>query len=72
MLAHNGADPGSAEPAVLFVLRLDRSNGVAYVPQCADDASGIGRQIVAQDLDGDGRVDVVSSNKNGLFVFRNP
>ncbi len=71
-LAHNGRDIGSAEPPVLFVLLLDRSAGARYVPRCIDDASGIGRQIATQDLDGDGKIDVVTANKNGLFVFRNP
>jgi hypothetical protein len=70
-LAHNGSDPGAAEPAVLFVLRLDRSSGVQYVPECIDDASGVGRQLVVRDLDNDGDIDVVTCNKSGLVVFRN-
>jgi hypothetical protein len=61
------ADP--AAPAVLYWLKLVRGpNGVDFVPFRIDDDSGIGTQVLATDLDGDGYADVVVGNKKGIFV----
>ena len=35
-----------------------------------DDASGVGTQVVAGDVNGDGKPDVVVGNKRGAFVFQ--
>jgi hypothetical protein len=40
-----------------------------FVPHQIDDDSGVGRQIVARDVNGDGKVDIVTGNKKGAFVF---
>lgn len=67
--AHNGNDPGSAMPAVLIWFRLTRSDdGVEFVPHTIDDDSGIGVQVQAGDLNGDGLPDVVVGNKKGTFI----
>ena len=34
-----------------------------------DDASGVGTQVVAGDINGDKKPDVVVGNKRGTFVF---
>lgn len=34
-----------------------------------DDDSGVGRQISTGDLNNDGKIDIVTSNKKGVFVF---
>ena len=68
--AHNGADPGARDPSVLYVLRLSREGGKAnFQPLLVDDSSGVGRQVVGADLNGDGKTDLVASNKKGLFLF---
>jgi hypothetical protein len=55
---------------VVYYFRLTRQDGqVEYIPHQIDDDSGIGRQLVSGDLNGDGQLDVVASNKNGTFVF---
>jgi len=35
-----------------------------------DDQSGVGAQFVTTDVDGDGRQDIVVSNRKGVFLFR--
>ena len=64
-------DPGSQEPAVLCWFELKRSGGTASFVAHAIDAnpdSGVGTQFVVADVDGDGKLDVVTSNKKGVFV----
>jgi hypothetical protein len=69
--AHNGHDPGAEDPAVLYWFKTQRqSDGSAeLVPYKIDDNSGVGRQITTGDLNGDGKMDIVTSNKKGIFAF---
>jgi len=64
---------GDAEPnaaAVLYWFRLTRGpRGAEYVPHLIDDDSGVGTQVVAGDVNGDGRPDIVVGNKKGAWVF---
>ena len=41
---------------------------VDFVPYLIDDDSGVGTQVVAGDINGDGLPDVVVGNKKGTFV----
>ena len=64
---------GDAEPnaaAVLYWFKLVRGadHTVAFIPYLIDDNSGIGTQVVAGDINGDGLPDVVVGNKKGTFV----
>jgi FG-GAP-like repeat len=62
-------DPNA--PAVLVWFELQRTGRtVAWVKHVIDTDSGVGTQVVATDVDGDGRVDVVVANKKGVFLFR--
>lgn len=57
-------------PAVLYWFELQRTNGEArYVAHLIDDDSGVGTQVMATDLNGDQKPDVLVGNKKGLFVF---
>lgn len=61
-------EPGA--PAVLYWFELRRRPGGAeYVPHLIDNNSGVGTQVTAGDLNGDGAVDIVVGNKKGAFVF---
>jgi hypothetical protein len=63
-------DPEPGAPAVLYWFQLTRlSNGeIDFIPWLVDDDSGVGTQVVVEDVSGDGRVDIVVGNKKGLFV----
>jgi hypothetical protein len=58
-------------PAVLYWFELKRGpdHTADFIPHQIDNDSGVGTQITAADLNGDGRPDVISSNKKGLSIF---
>jgi hypothetical protein len=70
-LAHNGNDPGEYDPSVLLWYRggKDSAGRAVFTPYLIDGDAGIGLQIVIQDVTGDGRPDIVTSSKKGVFVF---
>lgn len=69
--AHNGRDPGSEDPAVLYWFKTTRNNNgtIDFIPYLIDDNSGVGRQISIGDLNGDGKMDIVTANKKGVYAF---
>src|SRR6185295_2715279 len=69
--AHAEHDPGSLEPAVLYWFQTVREPGdtARFVPHRIDSNSGVGTQVEAGDLNGDGWADIVVGNKKGTFVF---
>jgi hypothetical protein len=52
-----------------FQLHRDAKAGASFVPHLIDDASGLGTQVVAIDVNGDGAPDVLAASKLGVFVF---
>ncbi len=65
---------GDAEPdapAVLYWFKLERKadKTVNFVPHQIDNDSGVGTQVIAADISGDGKPDVLVGNKKGQFVF---
>jgi len=57
-------------PPVLYWFRLTREGGKAkFTPQLIDDDSGVGTQVMACDLNGDKKGDVVVGNKHGQFIL---
>lgn len=69
--AHQGKDPGGLEPALIywFELQRDKNNQPKWIPHLIDDDSGAGLQVVVEDLNGDGKLDILNSNKKGLICF---
>jgi hypothetical protein len=69
--AHQGKDPGGHDPAMLywFELRRPESGGPEFVLHEIDDDSGVGTQFEVVDMNADGRLDIVTSNKKGVYVF---
>jgi hypothetical protein len=64
-----GGDPEPNAPAVLWWFELKREGGKAtWTPHFIDGDSGIGTQVMATDVNGDKRLDVVVGNKKGVFV----
>ena len=69
--SHGRSEPGSDKPAKLYWFQAARgADGMTkFTPREIDDQSGIGTQFVVKDFDGDGRLDIVTANKKGVFLF---
>jgi len=66
------ADAKPLDPPILMWYEIQRGkNGAAptVTPHIIDDASGVGTQVWAGEVNGDGKPDVVVGNKKGVFVF---
>ncbi len=70
--AHGGHDVGGNQAPVLYWFKIEpdasAKDGVSFVPHLVDDASGVGTDVLAIDLNDDKRVDIVSANKRGVTV----
>ncbi|WP_182866539.1 FG-GAP repeat domain-containing protein [Rhodopirellula sp. JC639] len=62
-------EPGAPPVVYWFELRRQNDGTVRYIPHLIDDESGVGVQILATDLNQDGRIDVATASKLGTFVF---
>jgi hypothetical protein len=69
--SHGKSEPGSEKPARLYWLQASRGadGKIGFTPREIDDQSGIGTQFVVADFNGDGLLDIVTSNKKGVFVL---
>jgi hypothetical protein len=68
--AHNGHDPGEDQPAVLVWYEYRLVEGrPRWTRHLIDDNSGIGTQFEVTDVNRDGLLDIVTSNKKGTFLF---
>ncbi len=58
------------KPAVVFWFELKRENGKpTWIPHQIDHDSGVGTQFEVSDVNGDGLLDIVTSNKKGTYYF---
>lgn len=65
-----GVDVGSEEESILVRYELRQTpNGPEWSRHVIDEASGVGTQFAVRDMNGDGLLDIVTSNKNGVYVF---
>ena len=60
-------------PPVLYRFKLVRKSGggVEWAPKLIDNGSGLGTQIIARDINKDGKPEIVTSARKGTFVFYN-
>lgn len=62
-------EPGADPVLYWFQWTRDENGKIKYVPTLIDDRSGVGVQVLATDVNQDGRIDVVTASKLGTFVF---
>jgi hypothetical protein len=63
-------DPDPTGTPVFYVFKLIRgAQGVSWEPHLVDSEVGLGRQLTATDLNGDGLVDIAVASKHGVFLF---
>ena len=71
--AHNGHDPGGADPLGVYYFDNDAGNfsrtTLDYGPP--DRASGAGIYFWVADIDGNGWKDLIAPGKEGLYLFKN-
>jgi hypothetical protein len=68
--AHAAGDPGVDEPAVMCWFELKRTDGrPEWIKHQFDHDSGVGTQFEVVDMNRDGLLDVITSNKKGTHYF---
>lgn len=70
--AHNGkGDPDEQGTRVVywFQTKRDGKGGVEFIPHLVDAESGVGTDVHAGDVNGDGLADIVVGNKSGAYVL---
>ena len=59
----------NAEPIVAWFRLIRDGTRARYEPHVVDRSSGVGVQIYAGDVNGDGRTDILTASKLGVFAF---
>lgn len=69
--AHCGNDPGAKDPAVMLWWEngRDADGKIVWTKHVFDEDSGVGTQFTTADVNGDGKIDVITSNKKGVNLF---
>ena len=69
--AHGFRPEKAREPSELYWFEVKTSKGGTpeLMPHKVDDQSGVGAQFVTTDFNGDKKVDIVISNRKGVFLF---
>ncbi len=62
-------EPDAAPVLYWFELKRDGKGGAEFIAHLIDDDSGVGTQVTTGDINKDGKIDVLVSNKRGVFVF---
>jgi hypothetical protein len=71
--AHNGNDPGADDPIGIYYFKIHGGNFEKHVIDFGpvEEASGCGIYFWVEDINGDGRPDIVAPGKDGLYLFEN-
>ena len=69
---HNGNDPGSYNPLVVYYYKIDRKTGAfTRYAISVNGTAGAGTQFITADLDKDGDLDIATAGKTGVHFFEN-
>ncbi len=69
---HDGRDPGSYDPLVIYYYKIDRKTArFTRYPISVNGTAGAGTQFIIEDLDGDGDVDIAVAGKTGVHFLEN-
>lgn len=69
---HDGGDPGSYDPLVVYYYKIDRTTGrFTRYPIAVGGTAGAGTRFLVADLDGDGDIDIATADKSGVHFFEN-
>jgi hypothetical protein len=69
---HSGNDPGSYDPLVVYYYKIDRATAsFTRYAISVNGTAGAGTQFIAEDLDGDGDIDLATAGKTGVHFFEN-
>lgn len=69
----NYGSPDAYAPPLVYWFKLVRKSGgqVEFIPHLINNNSGVGTQIEAKDMNGDGKPDILTSARKGAFIFFN-
>jgi hypothetical protein len=69
---HNGHDAGGYDPLVVYYYKINRKTGeFTRYPISVNGTAGVGTQIIAEDLDHDGDIDIAVAGKTGVHFIEN-
>jgi FG-GAP-like repeat/FG-GAP repeat len=69
---HNGNDPGSYDPLVIYYYKIDRKTGqFTRYAISVNGTAAAGTQFVTEDLDKDGDIDIAVAGKTGVHFLEN-
>ena len=69
---HNGNDPGSYDPLVIYYYKIDRKTAqFTRYAISVNGTAGAGTQFVTEDLDKDGDIDIAVAGKTGVHFLEN-
>jgi hypothetical protein len=64
-------EPNAAPDVYWFQFTRTSNVVVRFVPHLVDQHSGVGTQICTKDVNSDGRIDILTASKLGIFLFLN-
>jgi hypothetical protein len=65
------ATPGSYDPNVIYAYKINRDATFTRIPLSYNGTAGVGTQIIAEDLDKDGDIDIAVAGKLGVHFLEN-